>query len=81
MALPRRLEPLFSPSEGKARALFDCAGRHSLRRIFGRALRKRELLAGSTTFALAPVLWIEERIIPDRDRRINLGDLVDLIFL
>jgi hypothetical protein len=30
---------------------------------------------------LAPVLWIEERIVPDRDRRISLGDLVDLIFL
>jgi hypothetical protein len=37
--------------------------------------------AGGTTFVLAPVLWSDERLVPDRDRRISLGDLVDLIFL
>jgi hypothetical protein len=55
---------------------------HSLQHIFGRALRKRELLCtAGGQYHIAPVLWIEERIIPDRDRRINLGELVDLIFL
>jgi hypothetical protein len=57
---------------------------HSLQHIFGRALRKRELLCtagGQYHIRVGAGLWIEERIIPDRDRRINLGELVDLIFL
>jgi hypothetical protein len=44
-------------------------------------LRKRELLwiAGAQYhIRVGPVLRIEERIAPDRDRRIGLGDLAEL---
>jgi hypothetical protein len=34
--------------------------------------------ARSTTFVLAPCCGIKKRIAPDRDRRIGLGDLVEL---
>jgi hypothetical protein len=49
--------------------------------LLDRAFRKRELLciAGAEYhIRVGPVLRIEERIAPDRDRRIGLGDLAEL---
>jgi hypothetical protein len=54
---------------------------HSLQHVLDRAFCKRELLwiAGAQYHIRAgPVLRIEERIAPDRDRRVGLGDLAEL---
>src|SRR6266566_6824711 len=53
----------------------------SLQHVLDRAFCKRELLwiAGAQYHIRGgPVLRIEERIAPDRDRRIGLGDLAEL---
>jgi len=52
----------------------------SLQHVLDRAFCKRELLwiAGAQYHIRAgPVLRIEERIAPDRDRRLGLGDLAE----
>jgi hypothetical protein len=54
---------------------------HSLQHVLDRAFDLRELLciAGAQHhIRVGPVLWIEERIAPDRDRRIGFGDLAEL---
>src|SRR6516225_9020386 len=49
--------------------VFDC--------VFG--LRELLCIAGAQHYIrVGPVLWIEERIAPDRDPRIGLGDLAEL---
>ena len=50
---------------------------HLLDRTFG--LRELMCIAGAQHhIRVRPVLWIEERIAPDRDRRLGLGDLAEL---
>jgi hypothetical protein len=54
---------------------------HWLEHVLDRVLRKRELLwiAGAQYhIRVGPVLRIEERIAPDRDRRMGHGDLAEL---
>jgi hypothetical protein len=73
LALPRGLEPCFRRERARFTYLIVLAALAPATARFA-----SDIAGAQDEICIGPVLRIEERIAPDRDRRIGLGDLAEL---